>query len=543
MKRVGLFLLFVLLSLPFLFSQRAKKQKHEKARQSAQQEEGVDYFRKWLTQDVVYIISDEEKEVFKKLTTVEEKENFVEQFWFRRDPDPRTAANEAKEEHYRRVAYVNEKFGSGVPGWKTDRGRIYITFGPPDIIEDHPSGGWYYRPANEGGGATSTYPFQIWTYNYIEGVGDQIEIQFADPSWAGEYRMALEPSEKDALLHVGFMGPTDAELEGRLSKLDRPYFSPGNYRNTKMQNKLGIRMKDKPFEKMIRFYKLQQPEPIKYKDLKQLVKTQVIYRQMPFQMSYNYFTVDAGQVLVPVTLEFHNKDLTFSPVPGKDTQRGQLNIYGVVQSLSGRIITEFEDTLVLDFPPAELNVRRRRKSVYQQMLLLAPGRFKLTLAIKDDNSDQVGTLETGLILPEPAGGMSTSSIILASTLRFLRQVPDQAPPFVLGSFKVIPNVTRTFNSRDNLGLYLQIYNSSLDQASLEPMVEVEYQIMKGGRVVKSYLDPKKNSIINYGDRLVVVEAFDLKDLRPGEYTLRVKVSDQIQKKELSREVKFSITSS
>jgi len=94
--------------------------------QSLIQEEARDYYRKWLDEDVVYIITDEEREIFENLATEEEREQFIEQFWFRRDPDPTTSENEYKEEHYRRIAYANEHFRSGFPGWMTDRGRIYI---------------------------------------------------------------------------------------------------------------------------------------------------------------------------------------------------------------------------------------------------------------------------------------------------------------------------------------------------------------------------------------------------------------------------------
>jgi GWxTD domain-containing protein len=108
-------------------------------------------YSKWPVQDVAYIITDEERSAFNGLNNDEEREQFIEEFWRRRDPTPETAENEFKEEHYRRIAYANEHFASGIPGWKTDRGRIYITFGPPDEIESHPSGGTYQRTPNEGG--------------------------------------------------------------------------------------------------------------------------------------------------------------------------------------------------------------------------------------------------------------------------------------------------------------------------------------------------------------------------------------------------------
>ena len=133
--------------------------KQQKARDEKLRKELETPYKKWLDEDVVYIISDEEKKAFHQLNTDEEREQFVEQFWLRRDPTPDTDENEFKEEHYRRIAYANEHYASGIPGWRTDRGRIYIQYGPPDEIESHASGGSYERPMSEGGGETETYPF------------------------------------------------------------------------------------------------------------------------------------------------------------------------------------------------------------------------------------------------------------------------------------------------------------------------------------------------------------------------------------------------
>ena len=142
---------------PLTKKQIAKKQKElEKELQGP--------WKKWLDTDVVYIITDEEKRAFKQLKTDDERQSFVESFWQRRDPTPDTEENEYRDEHYRRIAYANDHYASGIPGWKTDRGMIYIKYGAPDEIDSHPSGGSYERPIEEGGGETSTYPFEDWRY-------------------------------------------------------------------------------------------------------------------------------------------------------------------------------------------------------------------------------------------------------------------------------------------------------------------------------------------------------------------------------------------
>ena len=180
-----------------------------------------DVYKKWLENDVPYIITDEEKKAFKALPTDEERENFIEKFWRRRDPNPDTEENEFREEYYERIAYANEHFTSGIPGWKSDRGRVYIAWGKPDSIESHPSGGQYNRPSYEGGGDTTTYPFEIWFYRHLDNVGDGLEIEFVDPTSTGEYRLARDANEKDALKNVPGAGLTTSEQLG-LARSRRP---------------------------------------------------------------------------------------------------------------------------------------------------------------------------------------------------------------------------------------------------------------------------------------------------------------------------------
>ncbi|HUP04198.1 MAG TPA: GWxTD domain-containing protein [Bryobacteraceae bacterium] len=145
-----------------------------------------DPYRKWLLEDVAYIIDNEERGAFLSLKTNDERERFIEQFWQRRDPTPGTVENEFKEEHYRRIAFANDHFASAdLPGWKSDRGRIYIQYGPPDSIDN---------PRDSGGGAL---PYQVWTYRFIEGIGQNVVIRFKDLTGNGWY--VLESLPKAAM--------------------------------------------------------------------------------------------------------------------------------------------------------------------------------------------------------------------------------------------------------------------------------------------------------------------------------------------------------
>lgn len=141
-------------------------------------------YRRWLQEDVIYIITPEEMAAFNRLTSDAERETFIEQFWLKRDPTADTAKNEFKQEHYRRIAYANERYSANQPGWKTDRGRVYIIFGPPDEIESHPAGG------------QGAYPYEIWRYRYISNVGQNIELEFVAKPTTGDYRLTPGPSEK-----------------------------------------------------------------------------------------------------------------------------------------------------------------------------------------------------------------------------------------------------------------------------------------------------------------------------------------------------------
>src|SRR5882724_10421578 len=227
-------------------------------------------YKDWLEKDVTYVITDEERKAFKKLTTDEERENFIEEFWRRRDPDPDTDENEFKEEYYERIAYANEHFASGIPGWKTDRGRIWIMYGKPDERETHPMGGNYDRPSTEGGGSTSTYPFEDWFYRYLAGVGSGVEIEFVDPTGSGEYRIARNPNEKDAMLMVPGAGLTLSEQLGLSDKGDRVANMGGVGTANRSEEQ------DSPFSRLQLLADLSRPPQVKFNDLATAVNTGVV---------------------------------------------------------------------------------------------------------------------------------------------------------------------------------------------------------------------------------------------------------------------------
>jgi GWxTD domain-containing protein len=505
--------------------------------QDVRQEESEDYFRKWLEEDVRYIITDEEREIFRKLTTPEERENFIEQFWYRRDPDPRTAQNEFKEEHYRRIAYANERFGSGVAGWRTDRGRIYIIHGPPTEIIAYPSGGQYQRKPHEGGGSTAVYPFEIWRYRYLEGIGSDVELEFVDPTWAGQYRLTMDPDEKDALMRVPGAGLTLAEQLGRADKSQRPFFQPGM---RERYPQMYLRSIDSPFARYERLAQVQSAQPLKYADLKQVVEVDISFNQLAFQVREDYFSLSSTQVLVPVTLEIENRQLSFEDKDG--LKRARLAVYGVVTSITNRIVNEFDEDLVLTYRPEEMGPVLTSRSAYQRVLLLERGpRYRLDLVVKDLVSGSVGVVRRGIAPPaDQPDQLQASSVILSDLIVPLDSAPiDQM--FVLGDVKVRPRVGNAFSSADAIGVYLQLYGLELDQATQSPSLETQYRIRRGDRAVLEVTGGSLEGVRLYNDRrAALVKILPIRDLEPGNYQLDLTVKDLVGKKSVSRTERFEI---
>jgi GWxTD domain-containing protein len=489
-------------------------------------------YKDWLEKDVAYIITDEERKAFKKLETDDERERFIEEFWRRRDPDPDTDENEFREEYYERIAYANEHYASGIPGWKTDRGRIYIMWGKPDEVETHPSGGSYNRESYEGGGTTSTYPFERWFYRYLPGVGSGIEIEFVDPTGSGEYRIARNPDEKDALLHVPGAGLTLAEEMGLSDKADRV----ANFGGIGMPNYQ--REQDSPFSRLQILTDLQRPPQIKFNDLASAVNTPIIEdNPLNFDVRIDYFRQSDERVITAVTIQTDNSNLVFKDSGG--IQQAQLNIFGRITHVSGRRAGIFEDPVITRATPEELSEAKSLKSAYQKAVALPPGNYKLDVIVRDIESGATGVRHVPVVVPkyDPAK-LSTSTLVLAAKLESLGDQPAVGM-FTIGNVKVVPNVSGTFHRGSPVGVYMQIYNAGIDQTTLRPSVDVEYALIRDGKELgKTAEDWRGNS--DAGQRLTLARLIDTRQLTPGDYSLEVRVRDRVSGQTLKQEAKFSV---
>src|SRR5256714_6477572 len=490
-------------------------------------------YKDWLDKDVAYIITDEERKAFRKLETDDERERFIEEFWRRRDPDPDTDENEYREEYYERIAYANEHFASGIPGWKTDRGRIYIMYGKPDEKESHPSGGSYMRDPNEGGGQTTTYPFEKWFYRYLPGVGSGIEIEFVDPTGSGEYRIARNPDEKDALINIPGAGLTLAEEMGLSDKSDRI----ANFGGIGMANYQ--REQDSPFSRLQILTDLSRPPQIKFNDLASAVNTPIIEdNPLNFDVRVDYFRQSDERVITAFTVQTENSNLVFKDSGG--VQQAQLNIFGRITHVSGRRAGVFEDPVITRATAEELSETKALKSAYQKAVALPPGNYKLDVIVRDIESGATGVRHVAVIVPKyETGKLSTSTLVLATKLEALGDQPAVGM-FTIGNVKVIPNVSGTFHRGSPVGVYMQIYNAGIDQTTLRPSVDVEYALIRDGKELgKQPEDWRGNS--DAGQRLTLTRLIDSRQLVPGDYTLEVRVRDRVSGQSLKQSAKFSVT--
>ncbi len=487
-------------------------------------------YKRWMDEDVRWIITDEERKTFNSLKTDDEREQFIEGFWLRRDPDPDTDVNEYREEYYQRIAYANEHYTSGIPGWKTDRGRMYIMFGKPDQIESHPSGGSYDRPTWEGGGSTSTYPFEIWWYRYIEGVGSDVEVEFVDPTGSGEYRIARSPNEKDALLYTPNAGLTLAEQLGLSSKADRIAYGPFGPSGNGMNNGLfGMRAKDQPFERLDLLARLQRPPKVKFNDLAALGESDLpkaSFDVLSAGLNINLLRVTDSAVLTSFTVQMDNSDLVYKAIGG--LPQAAINIYAKITNVAGRRAGLFEDVVTSSYTPEALDQGMQQKSAYQKNIILPPGNYKIDLVVRDVNSGKTGVIKQGFVVPKyDEGKLSTSTLILASRIEPLAgRLPSGQ--FVLGSLKVLPNATGEFKQDQTLGIYMQVYNVAVDQSTLRPSVDIEYVISQNGKDVARIKEDGKNglSTIN-SQQITLARMVPLKTFKPGSYDVHVIIKDNV----------------
>jgi GWxTD domain-containing protein len=500
-------------------------------------------YKKWLDEDVRWIITDEEQKAFKLLSNDEERDQFIEAFWQRRDPTPDTIENEFKEEHYRRMAYANEHFAAGIPGWKSDRGRIYVMYGPADEIESHPSGGSYQRPMEEGGGETSTYPFEDWRYRYLEGIGQEVIIEFVDTCMCGDYHMTMDRSEKDALLYTPNAGLTLYEQMGMANKADR--FTGGGLERLGT-GPFSTNNQTKQFDRLEQFYKLQKPPAVKFKDLEEVVSHKISVNLMPFDVRTDFVRVTSDTVLVPVTVQVKNRDVTFVNKDG--VQRGTVNIFMRVTTLTGKIVQTDENTVQVDVPAELLPKVTENSSVYWKALPLRPNLYRIDVAVKDVNGDRSGSWSSRLAVPSyDDDRLASSSLIVADVMAPVSTKEIGTGQFVIGNTKVRPRVAPSngkpvsFKRNQKVYFWMQIYNLGMDDKTHKPSATFEYNVINAAtNKAVIHTVESTDQMGNIGDQVTLEKPLSASSLDPGVYRIQIKVNDNISKQTVDPSATFAV---
>jgi GWxTD domain-containing protein len=519
-------------------------EKQRKANAKALKIELSKTYRKWLDEDVRWIITDEEQKAFKMLSNDEERDQFIEAFWQRRDPTPDTEENEFKEEHYRRIAYANEHYAAGIPGWKSDRGRTYIVFGPADEIESHPSGGSYERPMEEGGGETSTFPFETWRYRYLEEIGQEVIIEFVDTCMCGDYHMTMDRSEKDALKYTPNAGLTLYEQMGMSSKASR--FTGGGLEQLG-KSPFSNDLQSKQFDRLEQFAKLNRAPAVKFKDLEEVVSHHISVNLMPFDVRADFVKVTSDTVLVPVTIQIKNRDVTFQNKDG--VERGTVNIFGRVTTLTGKIVQTFEDTVQVDVPVELLPKTAENSSVYWKALPLriSQNRYRLDIVVKDVNGDRTGSWSHAIQIPDFAEDkLSSSTLIIADQMEPVATKNVGTGNFVIGTTKVRPRVAPSdgkpiaFKRNQKLNFWMQVYNLSVDEKTHKPSATIEYNVTDAKNKAVIHTVESTDTMGNVGDQVTLQKTLSAANLPPGLYKIEIKVNDNLSKQMVDPTATFAV---
>jgi GWxTD domain-containing protein len=510
-------------------------------------------YKKWLDEDVRWIITSSEEEAFKHLSNDEERDAFIESFWQRRNPSPDSPENEYRDEIYARIAYANEHFAAGKPGWMTDRGHIYIAYGPPDDKDQHPSGGEYERPMDEGGGTTAVYPFEVWHYRYIEGIGDNIDLEFVDTCQCGDFHYTIDRSEKDALKNVPNAGLTMYEENGQAEKKDR--FSSAGLEQLGL-GPLSQQNQSKQFDRLDLAAKIMAPPPIKYQDLEAFMTSSKILTGPPFlfDVRTDYMKVTNDTVIVPITLQIKNSDITFDTKDG--VSLGKVDIEGRVSNITHKIVPggTFEAPVEVSTPSELLPAIQKGSSVYWEAIPLKPGLYKIDIAIKDENNpDHIGRWTRSINVPKfDDDTLGHSSLILADVMRRVPSKEIGGGSFVLGDTFVRPRVSTVppgggvaapavFSRAQTLNFWMQVYNLGIDDKSKQNDATVTYQIVNlttNKPVLDTHESTKKLS--PNADQLTLEKSLSLAGFQPGTYQLSIKINDAVSKQQTEESAKFTV---
>lgn len=515
MKKILPFLLVVLCSLS-LFVEPAEKKKELSERH-----------KKWLEEEVVYIITDLEKEVFQQLETDRERDLFIEAFWKQRDPSPGSPTNEFREEHYKRINYVNHFFGRSSPkaGWRTERGQIYIILGEPNDITRYE-------------GKSQVYNTEVWFYQGLSKLGlpAGFNLVFFQQGGSGEYRLYSPMKDGPQALMTSYYG--DAvdylsaykklrELEPMLADVSvslipgessiamgRPSMS-SDVLIQRVFTTPAREIKERYAKKFLEFKDIVEVEySANYMDSASVVK---ILRD-PSGIYFVHYAIEPERLSVN---QFESKFYT------------TLKLNGTVTTMDGVMVHQFEKDIALEFEEEQMMEANSRPLSLRDMFPLVPGTYKMSVLLKNEASKEFTSIERDLFVPGKEDGLQMTSFIMGFQVKRRVPEPNKLRPFQMGMNQIYFQANRTFLKTDNLVLAFQLHG--LTPAQRERAV-LKYTLQKNGEPYKT-LDRDVRSYVASPD---FIETFPLQEFSPAHY--RVEVSLQLDGSEvLSEHGDFDVT--
>jgi len=464
-------------------------------------------YQTWLREEVVYIIAAKEKEVFLQLTSDLERDAFIKAFWKQRDPNPNTPENEFQIEHYRRIKYANNWFGkeSPAPGWRSDQGRIYIQLGEPKSID---------RIENK----TELRNMIIWYYQGMMeyGLPNAFNVLFFKRDYTGDYELYSPVRFGPQYLMADYAGdmtdyqtayvalqniePAIAELSLNLIPGESSGYSPSMSSELLITNKIPMA----PTKKVNTVYA---EKMLHYKDMVEIDYT------ANFIESSKVVTVvrqpAAGNYFVHYLIE--PKKLTFEQY--NDKFYTTLEIFGNVADAQNRSVFQFKKSIPIEFDEAQMVKIKNKLFSFQDMFPLIPGKYKLTILLKNTVSKEFTSIESDIEIPEnPAPGIGP--LLLANKMIENSSYKGQSKPFLINDQQLVPSPRNDFMVSDTLYLFFQLPALSGD---LKNQGSLQFDILKDNASVMSIV----KKIGDYPGLPDVLERFPLAALKAANYVMRV----------------------
>jgi hypothetical protein len=295
------------------------------------------------------------------------------------------------------------------------------------------------------------------------------------------------------------------------------------------------------FERLERFAKLQKAPAVKFKDLEAAITTHITFNLLPMKVQADFIKVTNSSVLTNVTMQFDNKDLQFQMKDG--VQKAVVNIYARITTLSRRVVNVFEDTVEINSPAPLLQEIIKKQSLYQKSIPLAPGMYRLNVVAKDVVGGNMNNYEMAMTVPHyDDEKLASSSLILADVIEKVPTRSIGAGQFVVGGSKVRPRITDTFKQDEKMGIYLQLYNFGPDEKTQKPNGTIEYEVVKNGTNEKifDFAEDVAKVPDASAQQVTIEKLLPLQSLKPGQYTLKMKVTDKNRNQTLSPNATFTV---